>query len=410
MYVTIVCRRRERKGTLVTLFAVVICALLTLPETVAAHAPDQSYVFIQLHNDRLIGRVEITVADLNSALGLGLAEDGSVTVHNLVDYRQAIIDYLAGHIAIAPDTAPAALQVDNIDLHTLPLGQYVRAHFAFEQLRKPPETINIEYSVLFDERPSHRGFLIVEHNWKTGTFNDESNVALIFEPDDIQQAYQVEGTVMHGFLAMIGQGAHHIWIGIDHILFLIALLLPSVVRRSEDRWVAVEQLRPALIWVIKVVTVFTVAHTITLSASALGALSIPSRVVESVIALSIAVAAADIFRRIFGRRIWWIVFVFGLFHGFGFASVLRDIGIGGEYLVLTLLGFNLGVELGQFVIVASIFPILFLLRRLPLYTKLILPVGAVGLIGISLYWFIERGFGIDLPAGSLLKPLLSLVN
>ena len=367
-------------------------------------------MFVQLHDDRVDGRVEITVADLNAALGFALPEDGSVAVDDLVDYRQDISDYLAAHVAFAVDAAPVPVKIEEMDLHELPLGQYLRARFSIEGLSAPPAKINVNYSVLFDVRPSHRGILVIEHNWKTGTFDDEANVALIFAPDDTQKTYSVEGSVLQGFFAMIGQGTHHIWIGIDHILFLLALILPSVVQRREHRWVPVEGLRPALIWVAKVVTVFTVAHTITLSAAALGALSLPSRFVESIIALSIAVAAADILRPIFRRRIWWVVFVFGLFHGFGFASVLRDIGIGGEFLFLTLLGFNLGVELGQFAIVLAIFPILYLIRRLPLYSNIVLPAGAVALIAISLYWFIERGFGIDLPLGRAVRPILDLVS
>ena len=408
MYPRKVRGRSERSFVLVFLLAVLASALLLLPATGEAHAPDQSYVFVQVHEDRVEGRVEITVTDLNAALDLTLPEDGSVTVADLYDYQPAIIEYLAEHVALAPDAAPTPVKVDKIDLHSLPLGQYLRAHFSFQDLSAPPATINMDYSVLFDKRPSHRGMLVVEHNWKTGTFNDEANVALIFAPDDTQKTYKVGGSVLQGFVAMIGQGAHHIWIGIDHILFLLALLLPSVVQRREHLWVPVEGLRPALIWVAKVVTVFTVAHTITLSAAALGALSLPSRFVESIIALSIAIAAADILWRVFGRRIWWVVFVFGLFHGFGFASVLRDIGIGGEFLFLTLLGFNLGVELGQFVIVAAVFPVLFLIRRLRLYTKFVLPGGAVALIAISLYWFIERGFGVDLPLGSAVRPILDI--
>ncbi len=408
MYPRKVRGRSERSFVLVFLLAVLASALLLLPATGEAHAPDQSYVFVQVHEDRVEGRVEITVTDLNAALDLTLPEDGSVTVADLYDYQPAIIEYLAEHVALAPDAAPTPVKVDKIDLHSLPLGQYLRAHFSFQDLSAPPATINMDYSVLFDKRPSHRGMLVVEHNWKTGTFNDEANVALIFAPDDTQKTYKVGGSVLQGFVAMIGQGAHHIWIGIDHILFLLALLLPSVVQRREHLWVPVEGLRPALIWVAKVVTVFTVAHTITLSAAALGALSLPSRFVESIIALSIAIAAADILWRVFGRRIWWVVFVFGLFHGFGFASVLRDIGIGGEFLFLTLLGFNLSVELGQFVIVAAVFPVLFLIRRLRLYTKFVLPGGAVALIAISLYWFIERGFGVDLPLGSAVRPILDI--
>ena len=387
---------------------VVAAVTLLLAATSNAHEPDQSYVFLRVYDDAMLGRVEISIADLNEALALGLPEDGSVTAESIRSREAMIRSFLTEHVAVAPDAEPTPVEISNFELHMLGDTQYLHGFFSFADLDGKPEVVNVDYSVLFDKKPSHRGFAVVEHNWSTGTFNDESNIMLVFRPGAERQSFEVEGSVLQGFAAMIGQGAHHIWIGIDHILFLLALLLPSVVRRESGQWQPVDGFRPAIIYVIKVVTVFTIAHTITLSAAALGAISLPSRLVESIIALSIAVAALDIVRQIFGRRIWWVVFVFGLFHGFGFASVLGDIGIGGEYLFHTLFGFNLGVELGQVAVVAVVFPLLFLIRRLAAYPRILLPGGALLLIAISLYWFVERGFDIDLPAGRLLKPVLSL--
>jgi hypothetical protein len=382
-------------------------AALVVPRLAAAHAPDQSYIFVRIYDDALVGRVEMTITDLNDSLDLDLPEDGSVTVDQLQPLHPVIEQYLVERVSFAPNGAAMPLRIDELDLYVLPLGQFLRAHFSFEPLDSPPKFVDVVYAVLFDKRPSHRGLLVIEHNWKAGTFNNEMNVSLIFGPEDTQQTFSIEGSVLQGFLAMIGQGAHHIWIGIDHVLFLFALLLPSVVRYRDGRWVPLDGFQPALIYVLKIVTIFTVAHTITLSAAAIGAIRLPSRLVESVIALSIAIAAVDILRQLFGRRIWWVVFAFGLFHGFGFASVLADIGIGGEFLAHTLLGFNLGVELGQIGIVAVIFPILFLLRRARFYTKMVLPLCGLALIAISIYWVIERGFGIDIPAKRLVELLLN---
>ena len=153
------------------------------------------------------------------------------------------------------------------------------------------------------------------------------------------------------------------------------------------------------IWnVIKIVTCFTIAHTITLSLAALGIITLPSRLIESVIAISIALAAFHNIRPLVNGKEWIIAFVFGLFHGFGFASVLAEKGIGGDYLVLSLFGFNLGVEIGQLAIIMLIFPVLFLLRKTSFY-RIILIVGSAFLIFMSLYWFTERIFDIELPLG-----------
>ncbi len=373
-----------------------------------AHAPDQSYIFLRLYDDAILGRVEMTVTDMNQAMGLSLPEDGTVTNENLEPHKSVIREYLATHVKVGADQPATTLTFNKFDLHNQPLGQYVQVFFDIDDRAQRPAVINAQMSVLFDERPSHRGMLVVEHNWQTGTFDDEANVVLVFSPDNTRQSFDVEGSIWQGFTAMVGQGAHHIWIGIDHILFLIALLLPAVVRRENGKWVPVERFSDAAWYVLKIVTLFTVAHSITLSAAALGAVDLSARIVESIIALSIAVAAFDILRPIFGRRIAWVVFAFGLFHGFGFASVLGDIGIGGEYLVPTLLGFNLGVEFGQLIIVAIAFPILYLLRRSKIYARFLMPVGAALLIAISLYWFIERAFEVDLPAGYYLNTVLGV--
>ena len=126
---------------------------------------------------------------------------------------------------------------------------------------------------------------------------------------------------------------------------------------------------------------------------------------ESIIAFSIAVAALNIIVPIFRDRIWLVVFAFGLFHGFGFASVLGEYGIPSNYIVHSLLGFNIGVELGQVAIVCALFPILYLRGR-ELYTVVILRGGAAILILVSMYWFTERAFLVDLPAGAIVNSVI----
>jgi hypothetical protein len=132
--------------------------------------------------------------------------------------------------------------------------------------------------------------------------------------------------------------------------------------------------------------------------------------VESIIALSIAIAAAEVLYPIFRGRIWIVVFVFGLFHGFGFATVLGELGIPPKYVVHSLLGFNIGVEIGQVAIVCIVFPLLYLFRNWWLYRGLVLRYGSLLLIAISLYWLIERGFGIDLPAGAMLNATIDALS
>ncbi|MEM6640918.1 MAG: HupE/UreJ family protein [Pseudomonadota bacterium] len=372
-----------------------------------AHKVNQSYVFVDVYDERVEGRVDITMADLNDVLGLALPTDGAATMADIESAVPTIQAYVREHAAMGIDGGPMSMPFTGVAITALPLGQYVSLNFAFVELASPPQSIELRYDGIMHARTTHRAFLVIQNNWKTGTFDQEGNIALSFEPGSGVLSHDLSDTsTFGGFAAMVEMGVHHIWIGIDHILFLLALLIPSVVRRVDGQWQPVESFRDAIIYVLKIVTIFTLAHTITLSLAALGKVTLSPRIVESIIALSIAVAAVDILIPVFGRRIWLVIFGFGLFHGFGFASILGGIGIPPKYLVHSLLGFNLGVELGQVVIVCALFPILFALRRQTIYIKGLMRIGAVALIVVALYWFIERGFEIDLQGGALLNRLL----
>lgn len=373
--------------------AMVVGALMSSPSR--AHNVGESYLYLQIYQESVTGRFEIALTDLNPALGLS-GTDLEITPENLDERIDFLKDYYLEHVTISRAGSPLPIQFT--DHRILPANDgFVLLSFDLIQ-GAVPEVLTFDYSVLLDEEPNHRGFLLVEHNWATGTFANENGISLIFSPSSRRQDFNLTTTGrMRGFLAVVGLGIEHIWEGVDHILFLIALLLPAVLRREDGRWQPVEHFMPALINVVKIVTAFTVAHSVTLSLASLGILDLPGRFVEVVIAGSIAIAAADLLFPIFRGRIWLIVAGFGLFHGFGFAGALSEMGILREHLGLSLLGFNLGVEIGQVVIVALLVPFLFLARRWAIYRKVVLPVAAVFMILVSSAWVIERAFDVDLP-------------
>ncbi|HEY5800464.1 MAG TPA: HupE/UreJ family protein, partial [Burkholderiaceae bacterium] len=155
-------------------------------------------------------------------------------------------------------------------------------------------------------------------------------------------------------------------------------------------------LRAAGLDVLKIVTAFTLAHSITLSLAALGFVSLPTRVVESAIAASVMLAAANNIWPLFQGRRAWAAFGFGLLHGFGFASVLRDLGLPQGALALSLAGFNVGVELGQLAIVAVFLPLAYAARTHSYYRKAVLRGGSALIMGLALVWLIERVFDLKL--------------
>jgi len=195
-------------------------------------------------------------------------------------------------------------------------------------------------------------------------------------------------------LSYIHQGAHHIWIGYDHILFLVTLLLPAVLTRAKNKWLPVDDLAGAFWGIAKVVTAFTLAHSVALSIAAFGIIELPSRLTESAIAASVMVAAINNIYPVITRRLWVVAFVFGLVHGFGFASVLTEFGLPPDRKLVALVSFNVGVELGQLAIVAALLPVLFFARRTIAYTKVVMPVGSLVISTIALIWLVERVTGV----------------
>jgi hypothetical protein len=200
------------------------------------------------------------------------------------------------------------------------------------------------------------------------------------------------------FWAFGWQGVWHIWIGFDHILFLVALLLPSVLTRERDRWVVTQDFRSASINVFKIVTAFTVAHSITLSIASLQLVSLSSRWVETAIAVSVLVAAANNLHPIILGRTWMVAFGFGLVHGFGFATVLTELGLPAGALAAALVGFNLGVEAGQLAIVTLFLPLAYLARASWAYQRIVLVGGSAAIILIAGLWILERAVGFELSA------------
>lgn len=399
-----------------------LLVLFLFPLFSVAHIPNQSYIFLRIYEkDGIEGRFELNTREINKVFGLDLEK--SVELNNLESHFAAIKAYLLENASFSSELGNHKIVFGDVGILRVSQGDFVQFYFHLENTSILPEDLNVEYNAVFEVDDTHRGFLVVEYNWRAGVINNEANISLDFEPGETTDTLSLtEISVWRGFIAMVKQGIWHIWIGFDHILFLLALILPSVVRRKRAianmdgaqtpksgysiyGWEPVLKFKPAFLYIAKVITFFTIAHTITLSLASLKIINLPSQLVETAIALSIGLAAFHNIRPIFKSRDWIIAFGFGLFHGFGFASVLVDLGLTGEFLTLTLLGFNIGVEIGQLIIIALIFPILFLLREYKLYPKLLV-YGSILLIAISLYWFIERILDINLGVEDYIRSII----
>lgn len=323
-----------------------LALLLLLPAVAAAHAPHLSVAWLVLSGDTARADVTVGAQDLEAALGPTPSDD-------------AIRDYIAAHVDLGGDcTVSAATPVTEGDHVTVALAWTCRgapqAYRATLFHEVDPATRHIV--MIKDARGERQGLL------------DAQRPSIPLGAPRTQLAVAAE------YLAL---GVEHIFTGYDHIAFLLAVVLWS--RR--------------LLPVVKIVTAFTVAHSVTLAAAALGYVVIPAGVVEPAIAASIVYVAAENFASRDIDRRWRITFFLGLVHGFGFAGALGEMGLPPSATATALASFNIGVELGQIAIVGIAVPLLLGIDWIATGSErsraLVYPASSA-ILALGLWWFVER--------------------
>ena len=366
-----------------------------LPGQALAHAAGEDYVFVSFLETSIEGHFEIHFDDLETKLGLAVDPREDQALADVVATAPTVQAYIEEGFRIGPSRGdPYRLEFLRQDVIVLPQGTFGQYYFRVET-GPLPDRLAIRHSMFYDGDRLHRGLLLVEYNAKTDTTYPGEYTAMVFSPRNRDQILDLNDVPrLLGPREMIPQGVRHIWIGIDHILFLLALMLSTVLVQKDGAWQPLDRFRPALWNLLKIVTVFTVAHSATLLLAALDFISLPSRLVESVIALSIVLVALNNIYGTVKEGSLLIILGLGLFHGLGFASVMGHLPFRMVDLLKVVIGFNVGVELGQVAIVAVIFPLLFWLRRAWFYQPYILKGVSSVLILISGWWFFQRALGL----------------
>ena len=366
-----------------------LLALLHAPAW--AHKPSDSYLTLRATagSGDVAVRWDIALRDLDYVLQLDRDGNGEISWGEVRQREGDITQLATSRLEMSAAGKPCSwatagpLQLDH---HSD--GTYAVLSLALKcpSLEAP---LKARYSLLFDVDPSHRGLV----QW-VGPGADTAQ-ALVFGNDSASQTLALQPAGAWQTLRQyLVDGVWHIWIGYDHILFLLSLLLPAVLVRKPGGWEASPGFWGSGKEVLKVVTAFTLAHSITLSLAALQIISLPSRLVESAIAASVVFAALNNLRGTIESKRWVMAFAFGLIHGFGFASVLADLGLPKDALVLALVGFNGGVEVGQLAIVAVFLPLAFALRGTRFYRLGILKGGSVLVAMLAAWWLVQRMFDL----------------
>ena len=365
--------------------------LLLLGGAAHAHKASDSYLQIDAAQTGMTVRWDIALRDLDAALDIDTNEDGQLTWAEVKAAWPRIEAYALPRLKIDG----CALRPTGQALERRNDGAYAVLMLTSDcALTSPPV---ISYSLLREIDPTHRGIAKVQRAGQPLALAMLDPSATVAAPSGAASSGAEAGhpapTGAWGFLR---EGIRHILTGYDHVLFLLCLLLPSVMRRTPQGWRPVEKLSQAVWPVVGIVSAFTVAHSFTLGLAALKLVSLPPSFIEPAIAVTIILAALDNVWPIFPVRRVVVTFFFGLIHGFGFAGVLGELNLAPGEFAWALLQFNVGLELGQLMIVVCVTALLFMLRDRPQYRGWVIRGGSYAAIFVGVLWLIERTANVSL--------------
>ncbi|MEK6323289.1 MAG: HupE/UreJ family protein [Acidobacteriota bacterium] len=357
---------RRSRGSVVF----VICLLLYTSRTAWAHDPGLSAAEVRIGGKSVSVHLSIARSDLENVLAVDVDHDGRFSESELAATRPQLEAFARDAIEIwfADHRAPP-MAVD------VRLDQTTAIDFQISFVREPGSPLRIRSPVIKSFARGHREYVSV--------FDERGNKLGEKVLDATNDVFELSTNLLSvnqasSFLAFVGLGIEHILTGYDHLIFLVGLLLAGASFKD----------------VAKIITSFTAAHSITLALSTFDFVRIPPGAVEPLIAVSIVyVGLENIFRRELKWR-WLLTFGFGLVHGFGFASALRDLAVGsGASAAMPLLSFNLGVELGQMGVAAIALPLIWKLRKRPVFVARYAPVCSILISIAGGFWLIERTLG-----------------
>ncbi len=358
------------------------------PRLAHAHKASDSYLTLTPRGETVDVRWDIALRDMDAALGLDGDADGHITWGELRAARAMLTEWAFAGLALSVDAGRCKVLTGDAELGTTTHSDGAYATLLARASCPGDATrLGVKYTLLFDTDRLHRGVVRVRGN------ADDT----LFVLQDSAREHTFEGVAHASPLHFVREGVGHIWSGIDHLAFLFALLFPAVFRRQQDgQWAPVPRLRDAAVDVLRIVSAFTVAHSITLGLASFGYVSLPSRLVEATIAASVVLAAVNNLRPLFREQRWGVAFLLGLVHGFGFSSALADLGASQGTLLATLVSFNVGVEVGQLSLVALFLPLAFLARNTRAYRRVVLQAGSAAVALVGVVWVVERAAGLKL--------------
>lgn len=376
------------KNRALHLYTVLLALMLAAPAQ--AHQTGNSYLYLQQEHSQLKLELDFFVRDLGNLLQKPGAEPEPAPPPDKIQALQPeITQLIEKSLSVEVDEQPVTLNFvrQTVVLHND--GLYVRQQFSAADLSPQARFVVVRYGFFTQSDKVGRAFFRLNLN------GDE--ISSVFDQNAATQRFALGSTKRSSTIALFTyEGAKHIWEGPDHLLFLLTLMLPGLLLWSAgsvsagDAAAATPSHRAAWVFALKVITAFTLAHSITLALASLGLISLPDKLIESVIALSIMISALLNLQQRLQVNHWLLAFSFGLIHGMGFANGLKELGLSSSYFIETLIAFNVGVELGQLSTVTLVTVPLILLVRTDVGRQRVMRWGSIAVLIISTLWFIQR--------------------
>ncbi|MEM9967723.1 MAG: HupE/UreJ family protein [Pseudomonadota bacterium] len=360
-----------------------------------AHSYNESYVYFDVTETTLDGRIEMTLRDLARVLSGAAEERPPLTEAEVLPQQDTFFSYFAEKLTIVSGGERYPVAFKDVSFLPTSVGIFAKFHFSIQNLEATPITIDVFYDAVFNDiDPLHRGFALIGSNTRNGMAENEAYISLVFAPgDSAKQLYLNDQPTDELIKTFVERGFLHIWFGSHHMLFLIAVLLSSVMRVRDGAWEPAESLMISLRGVGLIAIVFTLVHTVTLSVATFSEIALPQMLIDAMILSALLVAALRNFYPVRQVGTWKVVFVCSLFQGFAFANALDALGPDPAREALGIAAFVIGSELAHLAIMIALFPLFFGLRRFMIYRTAALQGGSIALIAVAMFLFAQRTMG-----------------
>jgi HupE / UreJ protein len=385
-------RTISRLTRLIVLFSSFFCIFSN--ETIAHPSPN-SAVLLTVHSNRIDVELQLPISELQLIFGQDFIGNPNQIIpkfntqlraYILQHFHPTSIDNRAWEVSIKDLSIQSSQQLDDkfyqdVSVHlqiTPPTGTSTRA-------------FNLNYDVIIHQVVTHSIIVSIREDWESGINAEQPTQIGVMAWDIVNNVlppFKVnlqQGSNWQGFKNMVSLGISHIWGGTDHILFILTLLLAAVAPREEN----VKRKLPIWGAVLKIITAFTIGHSLTLLLGSVHWINLPTKPVEVLIAITIFISAFHAYRPIYPKKEVLIAGGFGLIHGLAFAETLTNLQLSTKQMFLSILGFNIGIELMQVVIILIVFPTLILLNKTRYYPR-IRQIGAIIMMILAFAWMVER--------------------